>query len=146
MSIADSLQREVQAALRAGERLRLDVLRMLAAAVKQKQIDGGQVLDEAGFAAIVRNLIKQRRDSAEQFRKGGREELAVREEEEISILEPFLPPAPDAGEVAAAVERAISESGASSAKDMGKVMAHIKAAMPAADMGEVSKLVRQKLS
>ena len=132
--------------MRAGERLRLDTLRMLYAAVKQKQIDGGETLDDAGFVAIVRNLIKQRRDSAEQFRQGGREELATREEEEIGILEPFLPPAPDAGEITAAVDLAISESGASSPRDMGKVMAHIKSAMPGADMGEISKLVRQKLS
>lgn len=145
-SPAVRLQQTVQAAMKAGEKFRVGVLRMLLAAVKQKQIDGGQTLDEAGLVAVAQKLIKQRRESATQFRRAGREELAVREEQEIVLLEPFLPPAADAETVAAAIEAALVATRAASLKDMGKVIAHVKAALSGADLGQVSKLVKQKLT
>lgn len=141
--MADALQKEIQTALRAGDKLRTETLRMLLAAVKQKQIDSGA---DADVAAAARKLIKQRRDSAEQFRRAGREELAAREEQEINILAPFLPPAPDAAQLAAAVDAALAECGAASVRDLGRVMAAIKKALPGADLAEAGKLAKQKLS
>lgn len=143
---AAALQKQVQDAMRAGERLRVDVLRMFLAEIKKTQIDSGAETDAAGFAAAARKLIKQRRDSAAQFQKAGREELAARENAEIAILSEFLPSAPSAAEIAAAVENAVAACEAKTPRDTGKVMAHIKTALPAADMSEVAKIVKQKLS
>ncbi|MGU9951450.1 MAG: GatB/YqeY domain-containing protein [Gammaproteobacteria bacterium WSBS_2016_MAG_OTU1] len=145
MPIAQTIQKQLQDAMRAGEKLQVDVLRMLLSDVKKKQIDSGEELDEAAFLAIVNKLIKQRRDSTTQFRQAGREELASREEAEITILQPFLPPAPDADALAAAIDDAIAQSGADSMRDMGKVFAILKKALPAADMGVANKLIKEKL-
>lgn len=140
-----ALQRQLHDAMRAGDRLRVDVLRMFLADLKKTQIDSGVEVDADKFIAIARKLIKQRRDSAAQFTQAGREELAARENAEILILVPFLPSAPSAAEVAAAVESAIVACNAQTPRDTGKVMAHIKNALPAADMAEVAKAVKQKL-
>lgn len=129
--------------MRAGDRLRVDVLRMFLAEAKKTGIDSGA---EPDLAAVVRKLIKQRRDSADQFARAGRDELAARENAEIKILEAFLPAAPSAQEVAAAVEKAVADCGAQTPKDIGKVMARLKTELPAADMSAVSRAVKQKLS
>ena len=142
MSVAE-LQKELQEAMRAGDRLRVDVLRMFLADAKKIQIDSGIAPD---IAAVARKLIKQRRDSADQFARAGRDELAARENAEIAILEGFLPPAPSADEIAAAVKAAIAACSAQTPKDIGKVMAHLKTTLPAADMSEISRAVKQKLS
>ena len=145
MPIVADIQKEVQNAMRAGERLRLEALRMLLAALKQKEIDSGAPLDDAGFAAIVQKLIKQRRDSAEQYTQAGRAELAEKESAEIAILQPFLPEAPSAAALEKAVAEAIAECNAAAPSDMGKVMAKIKQSLPAAEMSAVAQLVKQKL-
>ena len=126
--------------------MRVEVLRMLLSEVKQKQIDSGIAADSAAVAAAARKLIKQRRDSAAQFRAAGREELAAREEQEITVLAPFLPPAPGAAELSAAVDAAVAECAAVSPRDMGRVMAKIKTLLPGADLAEAGKLAKQKLS
>ncbi len=124
----------------------MDVLRMFLAALKKKEIDSGAALDDLQIQSTARNLIKQRRDSAAQFRRAGREELAAREEREITVLEPFLPPQPSAAELSAAVDSAIAAVSASSPRDMGRVMAQLKTELSGADMSELGKLVKQKLA
>ena len=131
--------------MKAGERLRVDVLRMLLAAVRSREIDSGTPADEAGLVAVVQKLIKQRQESAAQYEQAGRDELATREREEITVLTPFLPPPVDEAAINAAIETAIADCGAESMRDMGKVIAKLKTALVGVDMGEVSKLVKQKL-
>ena len=139
------LQKEIQSAMKAGERLRVDVLRMLLAAVRSREIDSGTPADEAGLVAVVQKLIKQRQESAAQYEQAGRDELATREREEITVLTPFLPPPVDEAAINAAIDTAIADCGAESMRDMGKVIAKLKTALVGVDMGEVSKLVKQKL-
>ena len=141
-----ALQKRVQDALRGGDKLRLSVFRMLLAAAKQKQIDSGNTMDDAAMQALAGKLIKQRRDSAAQFRTAGREELAVREEEEIAILSELLPPPPSAAELESAIDEAIKQSAAASPRDIGKVMAQLKKTLPAADPSAVAAQIKQKLS
>ena len=131
--------------MKAGERLRVDVLRMLLAAVRSREIDSGAPADEAGLVAVVQKLIKQRQESAAQYEQAGRDELATREREEITVLTPFLPPPVDEAAMNAAIATAIADCGAESMRDMGKVIAKLKTALVGVDMGEVSKLVKQKL-
>lgn len=131
--------------MKAGERLRVDVLRMLLAAVRLREIDSGTPADEAGLVAVVQKLIKQRQESAAQYEQAGRDELATREREEITVLTPFLPPPVDEAAINAAIDTAIADCGAESMRDMGKVIAKLKTALVGVDMGEVSKLVKQKL-
>ena len=139
------LQKEIQSAMKAGERLRVDVLRMLLAAVRSREIDSGTPADEAGLVAVVQKLIKQRQESAAQYEQAGRAELATREREEITVLTPFLPPPVDEAAINAAIDTAIADCGAESMRDMGKVIAKLKTALVGVDMGAVSKLVKQKL-
>ena len=131
--------------MKAGERLRVDVLRMLLAAVRSREIDSGTPADEAGLVAVVQKLIKQRQESAAQYEQAGRDELATREREEITVLTPFLPPPVDEAAINTAIETAIADCGAESMRDMGKVIAKLKTTLVGVDMGEVSKLVKQKL-
>jgi uncharacterized protein YqeY len=112
--------------MKARDQTTLDALRMLKTALTNKAVEKGRSLDDAESLQVVGSLVKQRRDSIEQFTKGGRQDLADKEAAEIRVLERYLPPAADMTEVAAAVDAAIAETGASSAKDLGKVM---KAAM-----------------
>jgi uncharacterized protein len=147
MGLVEKIDKELTAAMKAREELRLSVLRMAKAALKNKQIELGMPLDDAQAAAVLRTLVKQRHDSVEQFRKGGREDLATKEEQEIKILETYLPAAASDADIDAAIAAALAETGATSAKDMGKVM---KAAMAAlagknADGKRVSEKVRIKL-
>ena len=133
--------------MKAREELRLSVLRMTKAALKNKQIELGKPLDDAQATAVLRTLVKQRHDSVEQFRKGGREDLATKEEQEIKILETYLPAAASEADIDAAVAAALDETGAASAQDMGKVMkvAMAKLAGKNADGKRVSEKVRAKL-
>ena len=126
MTIAERVERDLVAAMKAREELRLSVLRMTKSALKLKQVELTRPLEDSEALAILRTLLKQRHESAEQFRKGGREELAAKEEAEIKIVEEYLPAAASDEEIAAAVTAAIAETGAAGAKDLGKVM---KAAM-----------------
>ena len=135
-------------AMRSKDQLRLSVLRMMKSAVKNKEVDKMKALDEPEVIAVLNTLVKQRKDSVEQFRSGGREEMAQKEEAEIKIIEEYLPAAASEEEIGRAVEEAIQETGAASMKDMGKVMKATLARLAgkSADGGRVSQLVKEKLS
>ena len=133
--------------MRAREAQRLAALRMAKAALMNREVEKGRALDESEEQQVVVSLIKQRRDSIEQFRQGGRQDLADKEAAEIITLEVYLPPPVDPAEIERAVSEAIAEAGATSAKDLGKVM---KAVMPklagrAVDGRTINELVRRKL-
>lgn len=147
MTIAEKVEKDLVAALRAQEALKLSVLRMMKAALMNKKVELGKPVDDPEALAVLRTLAKQRRESVEVFRKGGRDDLADKEEAEIKIVEAYLPAAASDADIDAAVEAAIAETGATTAKDMGKAM---KAAMARlsgknADGKRVSEKVRAKL-
>jgi uncharacterized protein len=135
-------------AMRNKDQLRLGVLRMMKTAIKNKEIEKMKPLDDGEAVAVLNTLVKQRKDSIDQFRKGGREELAQKEEAEIKIIEEYLPAAASEDDIRKAIEEAIQETGASSIKDMGKVMKATlgRLAGKSADGSRVSQLVKEKLS
>jgi len=135
-------------AMRKQEPLRLGALRMLKAALMNKEVEKGRALDEAESLQVVVSLVKQRKDSIEQFTKGGRQDLVDKESAEIRVLESYLPPAADPAVIERAVSDAISDTGATSVKDMGKVMkaAMAKLAGQSVDGKAVNELVRQRLA
>ena len=140
------LQDAMKAALRARERARLDAIRLMLAEVQRIEVDERIELDDARVLAVLDKMTKQRRDSAAQYRSAGREELAAQELAEIEIIAGFLPTALTAAEITALIEQAIASSGASSARDMGKVMAILKPELQGrADMGAVSAQVKTRL-
>src|SRR5207237_6628191 len=122
MTIQETIQSQMTDAMRNKDQLRLSVLRMMKAAVKNKEIEKMKPLDENEVMAVLNTLVKQRKDSVEQFRKGGREELAQKEEAEIKIIEEYLPAAASEEDIRRAIDDAVAETGASSMKDKGKVM------------------------
>ena len=148
MTLPEKIQSEMQDAMRSKDALRLGVLRMMKAAVKNKEIEKMKALEEAEVIAVLNTLVKQRKDSIEQFRKGGREELASKEESEIKVIEEYLPAAATEDEIRLAVEEAIAETGAASVKDMGRVMkaAMTRLAGKTADGSRISQLVKEMLS
>lgn len=140
------LQDAMKAALRARERARLDAIRLMLAEVQRIEVDERIALDDARVLAVLDKMTKQRRDSAAQYRSAGREELAAQELAEIEIIASFLPTALTADEITALIEQAIASSGASSARDMGKVMAILKPELQGrADIGAVSAQVKTRL-
>lgn len=134
--------------MRQKDSVRLSALRMLKAALMNREVERGRALDDAESLQVVASLVKQRKDSIEQFTKGGRQDLVDKETAELRILETFLPPAADPALIEQAVAEAISDTGATSAKDMGKVMkaAMAKLAGQSVDGKVVNELVRAKLS
>jgi uncharacterized protein YqeY len=147
MSLKDQITDDMKAAMRAREADRLSAIRMLLAAVKQREVDDRITLDDAQIHAVVERLIKQRRDAIAQFESGGRQDLADREKFEVSVLSVYLPKQADAQEIAAAVAQAIADSGASGPQDMGKVMAVLKAKLAGrADMSAISARVKAALA
>ena len=137
----------VKAAMRAGDKPRLATLRMVSAAIKQKEVDERRTLTDADVLAILDKMVKQRRESVEQYETAGREELAAAERAEIDIIGEFLPRALDESEISAMIAAAIEETGAESIRDMGKVMAKLKPEVQGrADMSTVSARVKQQLS
>ena len=134
--------------MRKQEPVRLGALRMLKAALMNREVERGRALDDTEARQVVTSLVKQRRDSIEQFTKGGRQELADKEAAEIAVLESYLPPAADPGAIDRAVAEAIAETGATSVKDMGRVMkaAMARLAGQSVDGKTVNELVKQKLS
>ena len=148
MSFADRIQKELTAAMKAREELRLSVLRMLKTALENRRIEKMAALEDAEALAVVKSLVKQRREAAEEFRKGGRADRAAEEEKEIGILEGYLPAAVSEDQIKAAVEEAVKETGASSAKDTGKVMKAVmgRFAGQNVDGKRVNELVRQRLA
>ena len=138
---------DMKAAMRARDAPRLSAIRLLLAALKQREVDERIELTDADVLTIIEKMIKQRRDSIEQFEKGGRQDLVDNEKFEIAMLQGYLPAAMSVAEVEAAVGEAISSSGASQMSDMGKVMALLKPKLAGrADIGKVSALVKSKLS
>jgi uncharacterized protein YqeY len=147
MSLQTELTGAISAAMKARDQTTLDALRMLKTALTNKAVEKGRDLDDAEALQVVGSLVKQRRDSIEQFTKGGRQDLADKEAAEIRVLERYLPPAADIAEVTAAVEEAIAETGASSAKDLGRVMkaAMARLAGKSVDGKTVNEVARAKL-
>ena len=147
MSLVEQVEKDLIAAIKAKEALKLSVLRMMKAALTNKRIELGKPLEEAEVMAVLRTLIKQRHDSVEAFRKGGRDDLADKEAAEIKIVESYLPAAASDEEIDATVGAAIAETGAAGPKDLGKVMkaAMAKLAGKNADGKRVNERVRAKL-
>jgi uncharacterized protein YqeY len=137
----------MKSAMRAKETARLGTIRLLLAAIKQKEVDERAELDDAAISGIVEKLIKQRKDSISQFQAAGRDDLVSAEQAELAVLQAYLPEQLSAAEVEAAVVAAIAEAGATSAKDMGKAMALLKPRLAGrADMGQVSALIKARLA
>ncbi len=147
MSLKDRITEDMKAAMRAKEADRLSTIRMLMAAMKQREVDERIALDDAAIVGIVDKLIKQRKDSVAAFRQGGREDLATKEEAEAAVLAAYLPARLSAEEVAAEVAKIVAAVGASGPGDMGKVMAAAKAQLGGkAEMALVSAAVKQALA
>jgi uncharacterized protein YqeY len=147
MSIVEQVEKDLPVALKAQEALKLSVLRMMKAALKNKQVELGRPPDDAQAVAVLRTLVKQRHESVEQFRQGGRQDLADKEEAEIKIIEGYLPAAATEEEVDAAVAAAIAETGAAGPRDLGKAMkaAMAKLAGKNVDGKRVNEKARAKL-
>jgi uncharacterized protein YqeY len=147
MSLKEKISEDMKSAMRAREADRLSALRLLLAAIKQREVDERIVLDDAQVASIVDKLAKQRRDSISQFEAGGRQDLADREKFELTVLLGYLPEQADASQIAAAVEAAVAATGAAGPQDMGKVMAQVRTALAGrADMAAVSAQVKARLA
>jgi len=146
MSLKDRISEDMKAAMRAKDAPRLSTVRLLLAALKQKEVDERVELTDADVLGVIEKMVKQRRESIAQYEKAARADLADQEKFEIGILQAYLPQQMGEAEVAAAVAAAIAEAGASGVKDMGKVMALLKPRLAGrADIGKVSALVKAKL-
>ena len=146
MSLKDTITEDMKTAMRARDAARLGTVRLLLAAMKQKEVDERVVLADADVLAIIDKMVKQRRESIAQFEKAGRKDLADGEKAEIAVLSAYLPQQLSDAEVAKEIEAAIAQTGASGAKEMGKVMGLLKSRLAGrADMGKVSGLVKAKL-
>ena len=146
-TLKNRIRQDTAAAMRARDRARVAALRLVAAEIKQREVDGREPLDDEGVLAVLDRMLKQRRDAAEQYRAAGRNELAAAERFEIEVIEAYLPAPLTAEEVAALVAEAVGATGASSMRDMGAVMARLRPEVRGrADMAEVSRLVRERLA
>jgi hypothetical protein len=147
MSLKERITDDMKAAMRSGEKERLGVIRMITAAIKQREVDERITLDDAQVLSVLEKMIKQRKESVEQFKAGNRQDLVDKEAAEITLLQGYMPSQLSGAELDALIADAIAASGASSIKDMGKVMAVIKAkAQGRADMGAVGAKIKTKLS
>ena len=148
MSLLETVTQEIGSAMRQKDQVALAPLRMLKAALMNKEVEKGRALDEAESLQVVNALVKQRRDSVDQFTAGGRPELAAKEQAEIHFLEKFLPPAADPAAIAAAVDAAVAETGAAGPKDMGKVMKAVmtRLAGMSVDGKQLSEIVKKRLA
>jgi hypothetical protein len=147
MTLKLKISEDMKTAMRAKDSARLGAVRLLLAAIKQKEVDERIELDDAAVIAIVEKLLKQRKDSASQYQAAGRMDLADQENFEIGVLNAYMPQALAADEVAALIQQAVAEMGATSARDMGKVIAWLKPKLAGrADMAAVSGLVKNALA
>ena len=148
--MSDTRQRildDIKTAMKAGDKSRLATLRLASAEIKRKEVDERVTLDERATVALLDRMMKQRRESIAQYAKGGRDDLVAQEEAEAAILAEYLPAALDQAEIDAIVERAVADTGATSVRDMGKVMSAIKPELQGrADMTAVSGQIRERLS
>lgn len=147
MSLKDKLQQDMKAAMRAGEKPRLAVIRLINAAIKQREVDERIELDDDQVTAAIDKMAKQRRESIEQYEKAGRDDLADQEKFELELLKSYLPEQLGEAEIDAMIEAAVTATGASSIKDMGKIMGQLKPKLAGrADMGAVSGKIKARLS
>ena len=147
MPLRDQINDELKDAMRAGDARRRDALRLLTAALKQKEVDDRKDLTDADVLSVIEKMTKQRRDAIGQFRQGGRDDLAEKEEFEIAVLQAYMPASMSEAEIESAINDAIMEAGATGPADMGKVMAVLKGKIAGrAEMGKVSARVKQKLA
>lgn len=147
MSLKASITEDMKAAMRGGDKRRLGIIRLIQAAIKQREVDERIELDDTQVLATLDKMLKQRRDSIAQYEKAGRDDLAEQESYEIGIIQTYLPAALSDSEVDALVEQAIADTGANSVRDMGAVMAQLKPKLQGrADMGEVSKKIKGRLA
>lgn len=146
MSLKDRITEDMKAALRARDGARLSAIRLLLAAIQQREVDERITLGDAEVVSVIEKMLKQRRDSLQQFEAAGRQDLADKEKFEVTVLQAYMPTALSEAEVEAAVMVAVGASGAKSMQDIGKVMALLKPKLAGrADMAEVSALVKSKL-
>jgi uncharacterized protein YqeY len=147
MTLKDRITDDMKTAMRSGDKERLATVRLALAAIKQREVDERIVLDDTQVLAVLDKMIKQRREAITQFESGGRADLVAKETSEIAVLQHYLPAQLGAAEVDALIAEAIAASGATSVKDMGKVMALVKPkAQGRTDIGAVSARIKQKLS
>ena len=147
MSLKTQLTDDMKTAMKAGDKPRLAVIRLINAAIKQREVDERIELDDAAVLAVLEKMVKQRKDSVSQYEGAGREDLAAIERAEIVVIERYLPAKLDEAAIAAAIEAAIASTGAAGPADMGKLMGVLKPALAGqADMGQVSALVKRRLA
>ena len=146
MTLRERITEDMKTAMRSGEKDRLAVIRLLQAAIKQREVDERITLDDAQVTSVLEKMIKQRKESVVAFDKGGRANLVAKENAEIAVLQPYLPAQLSDSELDALIAEAISSTGAASIKDMGKVMGIVKSkAAGKADMGAVGARIKAKL-
>ena len=146
MTLKERISEDMKTAMRSGEKDRLAVIRLMQAAIKQREVDERITLDDAQVTAVLEKMIKQRRESVVAFEKGGRADLVAKENAEIAVLQPYLPAQLSETELDALIAEAIQSTGAASIKDMGKVMGIVKSkAAGKADMGAVGARIKAKL-
>jgi uncharacterized protein YqeY len=146
MALKDRITEDMKSAMRAGDKDRLGTVRLILAAVKQREVDERIVLDDAQVLAVLDKMLKQRRESITQFQSGGREDLAAKEAAEVVVLQTYMPAQMSEAELDALIAEAIAATGAASVKDMGKVMGVVKAkAQGRADMGALSARIKARL-
>jgi uncharacterized protein YqeY len=146
MTLKERISEDMKTAMRSGEKDRLAVIRLLQAAIKQREVDERIVLDDAQVTSVIEKMIKQRKESVVAFEKGGRADLVAKENAEIAVLKPYLPAQLSEAELDALIAEAIASTGATSIKDMGKVMGAVKAkAAGKADMGAVGARIKARL-
>jgi uncharacterized protein YqeY len=147
MVLRERLTEDIKASMKARETEKLAALRLLSAAVKQREVDERITLDDAGVVAVIEKMLKQRRDSIEQFERARRQDLADKEKYEVTILQAYMPQALSEAEVSTIVAEAIAATGAKAPSDMGKVMGAVKPKVAGrADMGKVSALIKSRLA
>ena len=141
------IQDDVKDAMRSKDKDRLGTLRLITAAIKQKEVDERIEMDDAAVIAVLEKMVKQRKDSISQYTQAGRDDLATREQTELDLIQTYLPEQLSDAEIETVVNKAIADTGASDMKDMGKVMAAVKPQVQGkADMGLVSKIIKTKLA
>ena len=146
MSLKDQIQQDMKDAMRAKDKARLATIRLILAAIKQREVDERIELDDAQVIAVLDKMSKQRRESISQFEQAGRDDLIAQENAELEIIQPYLPEALGEDELNALIEAAMQATGASTIKDMGKVMGQLKPKIQGrADMGAVSALIKSRL-
>jgi uncharacterized protein YqeY len=147
MPLKDRITEDMKSAMRAGEKERLATIRLILSAIKQREVDERIALDDTQVLAVIEKMVKQRKEAITQFEAGGRADLVAKESAEIAVLHAYLPAQMSDAQIDALIAEAISATGATSIKDMGKVMGAVKAkAQGRADMGAVSARIKQKLT